>query len=899
MNKRQYSQNDISDVETISFDTDNEIDYDNGRINYISSQEKNQIRNGKNELHQNNSKDIRKRSSNEINNDYNETLNSNSYIITPYGSQMNNSFDPLSTPPSKSQSDREKQEKLKKIIEKKIMERKLKKLELQKKKTKVIVINDKQDNNKSQTRSYHSFSQNVSQQDIANILNINQNDVINQNDISDNPTDAETTQLNFDTLDNSLDDSISDNDNLLNNLTYFGNKSLSTKQITFNNTLSITKKVDDSEIEKRLNKSYEFVKRLSLENGIEGFYLFMSFVERSYPEIPNSNFISGDIRPTVDEIANINMMLNYLQREIPNPNNTGSSYRSNDMFKLRRLIPVGDTTSNDAPLFYCILDNDNTIDKRCVISYVDRRIIDNKRYIIRKYTDRITMRSILIKTFNGDNNKIDFALFILENLHFITVHKKYIKIGENTIVFDLYSLIQNVFNYYDTNNRLLDYIKIKNELKEKDLLKANLFIKDIGLNYNNYSVNDDNTIAYIFWLYKIKYLVVDYKDQSWVNKIFNIKTTLSSNIKKLASYQIYKDYGKDNILNIDSDYTIEYDINIPGIDISKIDISKFNPSNDLKTFYESRNEEEQLSIRKYLYIILSSDNLDILNEMEENKINLSFIYPLIYKSISNDTDYINNFIDLLTTYLPNINDSYYLNNIIILDIVSKMFPKLPKQDIIKSNSKEVKVFMKKPEIIKTTIFKLEPKKKKVTVVKSNKVVSIEPTIFTKKMQEEKHEVKVFMKKQEVVKPTIFELKPKKKKSMNETFYVSPKVNQNKEQLKELNNNGLNNNNLNTNKKTNVITMSNLKNNVKSNVISKPLYETEDIESINNKSIRINKDNKKRSFKPLFQSNNKKVVNEIKKVDNKKNNELRRSVTLTDSQVEELVEELFKDESFRD
>ena len=184
-------------------------------------------------------------------------------------------------------------------------------------------------------------------------------------------------------------------------------------------------------IRNRLNEVRTKIKTIiEVDDTVEGFYSFMNIVEKSYSfildyqNIGERILINDDETITVEDVGTLTKVTNFMNK-IPLPNSP-SSYKSKDMYDLSNVIPVSDiTTIRNSPMFYCILSDDCIVTKQGFISYVNQTIIGNKRYIITKYTDRPTIRYVLHEIYKDINkNMINFALFVLENLHMINVNKK-------------------------------------------------------------------------------------------------------------------------------------------------------------------------------------------------------------------------------------------------------------------------------------------------------------------------------------------------------------------------------------------------------------------------------------------------------------------------------------------
>ena len=543
------------------------------------------------------------------------------------------------------------------------------------------------------------------------------------------------------------------------------------------------KVVNDDTIRQRLDSSWKSINdHLNIDDPVKGFYSLMAFLEKSYSVklLTNdaSKLVNGFNTVTVDDVGTIGKVLNFM-KNVPHPG-TSSSYKSRDMFDMRSVIPVGNTTRSDnAPFFYCIIGENDGICKENVISYSDMNIArdtvnkTSNRYIITKYTDRPTMRLNLLISLKRDENMTNFALFVMENLHMITINKKYIRKEGRIIIFDLYSFLINVFSHYTIHDNLLNYHNFLNIAQKKTLNMLNQRIDDIGLRIGDHVISDDTTIAYVYWLYEMRYINYTYTDNSWISRSLIIKTTKDSAIEQLASYQIYRtsDYGEINRLNIDCEYTITFND-----DVQDIDISKFKLDNDLEIFYETRSDEEQKAIRKYLNYIfegINNDNVEYYDEDEDEivdkryTINMFFIYPLIYSSINNENG---KYISMLKQVLY----KGVTDNINILDLILQLIP-LDAKEIKKDEKKKLYIEEKPKEVISEKIYKVpernivknkyfEQKKKEIKKDSSN-VVYME--------EERKGKVYFQEKKKEKPKEVAYTRNTSKiKKSRN--IYIPPK-----------------------------------------------------------------------------------------------------------------------------
>ena len=179
--------------------------------------------------------------------------------------------------------------------------------------------------------------------------------------------------------------------------------------------------------------------------------------------------------------------------------------KSNSKLKSLKVIPLSDTSTKvNSPMFYCICSkNENLINKNGLVSYYHKQTYDGNTYIISKYTDRVTMRLYLLKCFDNNEDMVDFALFVLENLHFIKINSLYLSISNEVVVFDLYSFINNVFVHYSINQNILSYSKLSSENLRG---KVNYTINSMGVlvNGNTYYSDDGQSVsnAYAYFTYR-------------------------------------------------------------------------------------------------------------------------------------------------------------------------------------------------------------------------------------------------------------------------------------------------------------------------------------------------------------------------------------------------------------
>jgi len=448
------------------------------------------------------------------------------------------------------------------------------------------------------------------------------------------------------------------------------------------NDNNLFKFIKEEQIKVRLNAINRFLNKMVMKEHylnnqpdvIFPFYYFMTYFGKCYKSIPlemnNLNYQLSSI-PS-DQIGktfletNLKSNLHTLIGPYPYVK------KSNSKLKSLKVIPLSDiSTKVNSPIFYCICSKDeNLINKNGLVSYYHKQKYDGNTYIISKYTDRVTMRLYLLKCFDNNEDMVDFALFVLENLHFIKINSLYLSISNEVVVFDLYSFINNIFIHYSTNQNLLSYSKLSTENLRG---KVNYTIDSMGILVNGNTLYDDTTIAYLFWLYRSSYCGIVYYDKSWLSKYLNIRTIKDSDIKQLAHY-IKTPYGRNiNIDTIDSKVFLNYN-SIEGY-YSYLDNLKTRFDEDLIIYFSNRSSNEKENILTYLYYLTKRYNF--------NKLYFYMIYPFIYSCLSG--------IDQMT---PFFNFLYELKNLnedeVILESLNYIstHPPLPSLQISKKDDCE-------------------------------------------------------------------------------------------------------------------------------------------------------------------------------------------------------------------
>lgn len=394
------------------------------------------------------------------------------------------------------------------------------------------------------------------------------------------------------------------------------------------------------------------------------FYSFMNYLGKCYINIPGKyNTLVDTVDDSVhmkeeDRFAfykSVTRSLSMLSG--PFPSNRSSSYKSENV-KLLNVIPVGCTNFRmNTKLFFCVfypnidlgelsktmfaMKEDGYNFKNFFISYHRNIESDNRIFTVHKSTDRVTMRIQLAEVFT-DRDMLDFALFIMENIHIIGVNKDYFVENSRLVVFDLYSFVINIFHHYDaddssdlnrrTNRSLRNNILRKQTMgkPENPLLgKRNRFIKEIGIKTPHGMVSDDTTIAYAFWLYRLKYIYPEHKDFSWIGGL-DIRTNRDSSVKNLCYYSIRDKNDSENILTIDSDMGIMSGVNnyqnyFRRDDYNENELKKLF-DHDLEKYYNKQNVAAQVCILVYLRWFYDHFNRTV----KLNHLDISYIYQIIY-----------------------------------------------------------------------------------------------------------------------------------------------------------------------------------------------------------------------------------------------------------------------------
>lgn len=409
-------------------------------------------------------------------------------------------------------------------------------------------------------------------------------------------------------------------------------------------------------VQRRLNGAVGILNQLLDGNEFQSFFSLMIYMGKCYK---NSRVISAGeaiASHLLDfgegQEARILTLINRLTLLIgPTPSNYSSSYHSSRMVTLD-VIPVGNTTysgsSGNKDLFFCLLEKDhdpkekvskypvinfpNEVDlfkgfdadrlfditkdgfryKSYIISYYRKTTTKDYFMSIRKYTDRITMRLKLVECFSRDEDKVEFALFVLENIDIIAINPDYIRNGANYVAFDLHSFITDLFSYYEDNNgSVLDYNDMTVNEKFTVNGKVNQANPYMGLKTSFGVVCDDSTIASLFWTYRLKYLRPTYYDRSWLSRQFRIRFNKDSSIGSLCHYTFQKIDVPMNVLTIDSDVDYgqallvldnKYAQSLEGYDPTVKEISEIEDrmDTDLKIYYDKLGDDQKNVIRRYL-----------------------------------------------------------------------------------------------------------------------------------------------------------------------------------------------------------------------------------------------------------------------------------------------------------
>ncbi len=411
-------------------------------------------------------------------------------------------------------------------------------------------------------------------------------------------------------------------------------------------------------VQRRLDGAAGILNQFQLDgNEFQSFFSLMIYMGKCYK---NSRVISAGeaiASHLLDfgegQEARILTLINRLNLLIgPTPSNYSSSYHSSRMVTLD-VIPVGNTTysggSGNKDLFFCLLEKDhdpkekvsiypvmnfpNEVDlfrgfdadrlfditkdgfryKSYIISYYRKAMTKDYFMSIRKYTDRVTMRLKLVECFSHDEDKVEFALFVLENIDIIAINPDYIRNGANYVAFDLHSFITDLFSYYndDNNGSVLDYNDMTVNEKFTVNGKVNQANPYMGLKTSFGVVCDDSTIASLFWLYRLKYLRPTYYDRSWLSRQFRIRFNKDSSIGSLCHYTFQKIDVPMNVLTIDSDVDYgqallvlenTYAQSLEGYEPTVDEINEIEDRMDidLKIYYDKLDDDQKVVIRRYL-----------------------------------------------------------------------------------------------------------------------------------------------------------------------------------------------------------------------------------------------------------------------------------------------------------
>lgn len=406
----------------------------------------------------------------------------------------------------------------------------------------------------------------------------------------------------------------------------------------FVKNIMIDSKVSDDEIAQRLDCISRQIDKVTLTNDTkDSFYRFMIYVEKWYKDtLPNdtSITITDHIldKNDPDKSNEYNKFISAVSKLAgPSPSNSNASCKVKGMVNLN-VIPVGNVSNtSESKLFYCIFENglDLSLKKMDFISYSISRVVlhdgGKTRYTIRKYTDRPYLRASLKSLYNHefDSEAIDFALFVLENVsNIILVNGKYVRILNDAVIFDFRSFLRNVIYWYQNHGYVISSSTLIEHSSDSRMYNQNQKIPDIGLVTQMGNVNDSNTIAYVFWLYEMRYINVYYNDFNWTKGVF-IKTNENSNKDELCNYYVYCDCDRRNIYNIDSKFSFK---DIPGLKYSEN--QEYTPSGDLKVYYDSLQEQDRIFLDKYIKAFVATTTNDTCD--------LYYIYPYICYCMTND-----------------------------------------------------------------------------------------------------------------------------------------------------------------------------------------------------------------------------------------------------------------------
>jgi len=434
------------------------------------------------------------------------------------------------------------------------------------------------------------------------------------------------------------------------------------KNKNFNKSVYVPKR-NDYDLSKEFEKVQTKINNF-LVNSIEGYYIFMTLFGKQYKPTVTDPLDFDDTDAIVDFNKSIQPdqitrgLINIAALSPVHPNIEKSSYKSLNLIGLERVVPVGVTGNlgSKSPMFYCILGDDednsnNEIFVKNLISYNVTKQCNGKYYYISKCTDRVTMRLKLRQSFQDDENRTNFSLFLLENTHLIAVNRNYIISTDNYVILALNRLVNDVFDYFDQFGRLLDYDTMINNVERKGSY-LNRPCNLLGIKTPYGTVIDSNTIAYCYWMYILGYFKYSYTDRTWVLQNLRITTTKDSNNDALVSYQISNPAaGKYNMFTVDStvDFNRIYSLfDEQGLNefMSFSNNSELNMTSDLRYYISTRNENEKQIIYKYI------NGIQALSRFKFNfKLDLYIIYPLIYSVFSNSIGYISGFVGFLNNSL--------------------------------------------------------------------------------------------------------------------------------------------------------------------------------------------------------------------------------------------------------
>ena len=293
------------------------------------------------------------------------------------------------------------------------------------------------------------------------------------------------------------------------------------------------------------------------------------------------------------------------------------------------VIPVGITSSStNKKLFVCILDDSKTVGKMFMndsfynidvngfmyksyfVSYRREVVRDGRVFLITKYMDRISMRKSLEKRFANEDDKIEFALFVLENIDKLVISEEYVKDEKEYAILDLYSLVTDVFKRYAERQRngleenILMYDIIS--ARKVNSLQINRTVYQLGIKTRYGVVKDSCTIAYAYWVYRMKYIDRDYFDRAWLRQEMSIRTNKDSNVDCLCNY-VFFDGISDNMFTIDSYFSTEED----GFSGSDLEEMVYNFSYMFEKGYIDDDRKFDNDLRTYLKI-KGSDSLRVI-----------------------------------------------------------------------------------------------------------------------------------------------------------------------------------------------------------------------------------------------------------------------------------------------